>query len=250
MAAWARSRCSSQPDKLAQSRQVIGVDLQGTAARRWAIASSAGRHGQRHGWRAEETRLRQGRRARLFDGGGVAFQFAAQHPEMVRAWRWFPPPIRRTDSTRRLLPQQAALGAAMAEQMKETPMYKSYVAIAPSRVSEAARPEWVLHAQAVRLVGDVKKLTMPVMLIYGDSDMFSASTCEVLPTARRRTEGRRLAARAHVAESLAILRTSALRMGLAPQLVDTLCRSLTAKAAQELKSDSGKLVAVARIASG
>jgi hypothetical protein len=30
-----------------------------------------------------------------------------------------------------MLPQQAAVGAAMAEQMKETPMGKSYIKIAP-----------------------------------------------------------------------------------------------------------------------
>ena len=31
-----------------------------------------------------------------------------------------------------MLPQQAAVGAAMADMMKDTPMYKSYAAIAPS----------------------------------------------------------------------------------------------------------------------
>ena len=30
-----------------------------------------------------------------------------------------------------MLPQQAAVSAAMADQMKQTPMYQSYVAVAP-----------------------------------------------------------------------------------------------------------------------
>ena len=72
-----------------------------------------------------------------------------------------------------MLPQQAAVGAAMAEQMKETPMYKSYVAVAPNpkdfprlldRMGEFMRRpyDWA---------EDVKKLSMPVMLVFGDSDM-------------------------------------------------------------------------------
>jgi pimeloyl-ACP methyl ester carboxylesterase len=61
----------------------------------------------------------------------------------------------------------------MYEQMKETPMYKSYAAIAP-------RPEdfpRLLDAmgefmrQPYDWSADVKTLTMPVMLVYGDSDM-------------------------------------------------------------------------------
>src|ERR1051325_5759104 len=64
-------------------------------------------------------------------GGGVAFQFAIQHPEMVRRLVLVSTPFAQDGFYPELLPQQAALGAAMAEQMKETPIYKSYVAIAP-----------------------------------------------------------------------------------------------------------------------
>lgn len=73
-----------------------------------------------------------------------------------------------------MLPQQAAVSAAMADAMKDTPMYKSYVAVAP-------RPEefpklldqmgaWM--RQPYDWSADVAKLTMPVMLIYADSDMY------------------------------------------------------------------------------
>src|SRR6266481_8214826 len=64
-------------------------------------------------------------------GGGVAFQFAAQHPAMVRRLVLVSTPFSQDGFYPEMLPQQAAVGAAMAEQMKETPMYKSYVAIAP-----------------------------------------------------------------------------------------------------------------------
>jgi pimeloyl-ACP methyl ester carboxylesterase len=72
-----------------------------------------------------------------------------------------------------MLPQQAAVGAAMAEQMKETPMYKSYVAVAPNpkdfprlldRMGEFMRRPYDWSEE-------VKRLSMPVMLVYGDADM-------------------------------------------------------------------------------
>jgi pimeloyl-ACP methyl ester carboxylesterase len=62
----------------------------------------------------------------------------------------------------------------MAEQMKETPMYKSYVAVAPKpqdfpRLLEAMG---TLMREPFDYSADVKKLTMPTMLIFGDSDMY------------------------------------------------------------------------------
>src|SRR3979490_3590597 len=73
-----------------------------------------------------------------------------------------------------MLPQQAALGAAMAEQMKETPIYKSYVAIAPhpEEFPKLLDQMGAYMRKPYDWSADVKKLTMPVMLIYGDSDMF------------------------------------------------------------------------------
>src|SRR5436853_7771149 len=61
----------------------------------------------------------------------------------------------------------------MAAQMKETPMYKSYVAIAP-RPEEFPKLLDQMGAymrKSYDWSADVAKLTMPVMLIYGDSDM-------------------------------------------------------------------------------
>jgi len=53
-------------------------------------------------------------------------------------------------------------------------MYKSYVAIAPNPAEIPKlldrMGEWM--RQAYNWADDVKKLKMPVMLVYGDSDMF------------------------------------------------------------------------------
>lgn len=161
--------------KLAQTRQVIGVDLQGhgrtSLGKREISLVDMG-----HDMASLLKKLGRDRVDALGYslGGGVAFQFAAQHPEMVRRLVLVSTPYSQDGFYPEMLPQQAALGAAMAEQMRETPMYKSYVAIAPhpeefpellDRMGEYMRKWYDWSA-------DIKKLTMPVMLIYGDSDMF------------------------------------------------------------------------------
>jgi pimeloyl-ACP methyl ester carboxylesterase len=72
-----------------------------------------------------------------------------------------------------MLPQQAAVGSWMAEQMKETPMYKSYVAIAPhpEEFPKLLDKMGAYMRKSYDWSADVRKLTMSVMLIYGDSDM-------------------------------------------------------------------------------
>jgi pimeloyl-ACP methyl ester carboxylesterase len=107
-------------------------------------------------------------------GGGVAFRFAVQHPDAVRRLVLVSCAFAQEGYYPEMLPQQAAVGAAMAEQMKGTPMYKSYVAVAP-KPDDFPRLLDQMGAwmrQPYDWSGDVAKLTMPVMLIYGDSDMY------------------------------------------------------------------------------
>lgn len=107
-------------------------------------------------------------------GGGVALRMAVQHPEAVRRLVITSAGFAQDGFYPEMLPQQAQVGAEMAEAMKETPMYTSYVAVAPhpedfpkllDRMGELMRKpyDWT---------EDVKTLKMPVMLVYGDSDMF------------------------------------------------------------------------------
>jgi pimeloyl-ACP methyl ester carboxylesterase len=107
-------------------------------------------------------------------GGGVAFRFAVQHPGMVRRLVIASAGYAQDGFYPEMLPMQAQVSAAMAESMKETPMYQSYMAVAPNpedfprlldRMGEWMRTPYDWSE-------DVKKLEMPVMLVYGDSDMF------------------------------------------------------------------------------
>ena len=107
-------------------------------------------------------------------GGGVAFRFAAQHPELVRRLVIASAGYSQEGFYPEMLPQQAAVGAAMAEQMKGTPMYQGYVAIAPhpEDFPKLLDSMGALMRQPYNWEADVKKLTMPVMLMFGDSDMY------------------------------------------------------------------------------
>ncbi|RVD45804.1 alpha/beta hydrolase [Mesorhizobium sp. M4B.F.Ca.ET.215.01.1.1] len=107
-------------------------------------------------------------------GGGVAFRMAVQHPEAVRRLVMVSTGYATNGFYDEMRPQQAQVSAAAAPFMKDTPMYKSYVAVAPhpddfprllDTLGNFMRNERDFSA-------DVPKLNMPVMLVYGDSDMY------------------------------------------------------------------------------
>lgn len=107
-------------------------------------------------------------------GAGVGFRLAAQHPNRVRRIAIVSAGFAQDGFYPEMLPQQAAVSAALAPMMKETPMYKAYAAVAPN-VDEF--PKLLDAMGALMRVpydyrDDVKKLTMPTLLIFGDSDMY------------------------------------------------------------------------------
>jgi pimeloyl-ACP methyl ester carboxylesterase len=106
-------------------------------------------------------------------GGGIALRLAVQHPDKVRKLALISTIFSTDGFYPEILPMQDAISGQMAEMLKGTPMYKSYAAIAPDpsefpklldRMGEYMRQRYDWSA-------DVKKLTMPVLLIFGDSDM-------------------------------------------------------------------------------
>src|SRR5437667_5236983 len=212
--------------KLAQSRQVIGVDLQG---------HSRTLLGEREISLVDIGNDIAGVLKKLgYDkvdvlgysmGGGVALQFAIQHPEMVRRLVLVSTPFSQEGFYQEMLPHQAALGAAMAQQMKETPMYKSYVAIAPhpEEFPKLLDQMGAYMRKPYDWSAEVKKLTMPVMLIYGDSDMFrpehEVKFYQLLGGGLKDAGWQR----EHMSQNrLAILpNLTHYEMGLAPQMVDT-----------------------------
>jgi pimeloyl-ACP methyl ester carboxylesterase len=107
-------------------------------------------------------------------GGGAAFRLAVQHPDLVRRVALVSAGYSHDGFYPELRAQQVQVGAAMAEVMKDTPMYKSYVAVAPhpedfpkllDQMGNYMRNTFDWSA-------DVAKLKMPVMLVFADGDMY------------------------------------------------------------------------------
>jgi len=107
-------------------------------------------------------------------GAAIAFRLAVQHPTRIRRLVLVSAGFSQDGFYPEMLPMQSAVSGAMAEMMKDTPMYKSYVAVAPNpaefprlldRLGEVMR-------QPYNWADDVKRLHEPVMLVWGDSDMF------------------------------------------------------------------------------
>lgn len=107
-------------------------------------------------------------------GGGIAFRMAVQHPNLVKRAVLVSACYAQNGFYSDMLVQQAAVSSAMAGQLKDTPLYKSYITVAP-------KPEdfpklldqmgaWM--RKPYDWSEDVKKLRMPIMLVFGDSDMF------------------------------------------------------------------------------
>jgi len=165
---------SSLLPALAKTRKVIAVDLQGhgrtTLGDRPINLIDIGNDLAQV---LDQLRLEQVDVVGYSFGAGAGLRLAIQHPTAVRRLVVVSAPYAQNGFFPEMLPQQAAVGAAMAEQMKETPMYKSYVAVAPNpndfprlldRMGEFMRRPYDWSE-------DVKKLSIPVMLVYGDADM-------------------------------------------------------------------------------
>lgn len=107
-------------------------------------------------------------------GGGVGFRLAVQHPDRVRRLALVSAGYAQDGFYPEMLPMQAQVGAAMADMMKETPMYQSYVKIAPN---PAEFPKLLDKMGAYMRKpydwsADVAKVKAPTMIVFGDSDMY------------------------------------------------------------------------------
>jgi pimeloyl-ACP methyl ester carboxylesterase len=107
-------------------------------------------------------------------GGGVALRMAIQKPEAVRRLVLVSTPFADDGFYADMRVQQKALTAKLAPMMKDTPMYKSYVKVAP-KPGDFPRLLQTLGdfmRQSYDWSSELMKLKGPVMLVYGDSDMF------------------------------------------------------------------------------
>lgn len=159
---------------LAQTRQVIAVELQG------------------HGHTADIDRplsyealaddiaaliayleLEQADVMGFSLGGGVALQTAIRHPEVVRKLVLVSTPFRREGIHEVFRQGMSAMTAESASAMLETPMYMLYSSVAPNLDDWATLVGKVgaMMAQDYDWSADVTAMTTPTLILAGDSDM-------------------------------------------------------------------------------
>jgi pimeloyl-ACP methyl ester carboxylesterase len=161
--------------ELAQNRLVIAVDLQGhgrtpLGARPFRLESIADdmaellvRIGHPHvdvmGYSL---------------GGGVGLRLALQKPARVRKLVLVSTTFSDDGYYADIRAQQRQISRKLVPQMKSTPMYRSYVAVAPKPADFPRLLDAVADfmRQKYDWSAELSKLTAPVMLVYGDSDTF------------------------------------------------------------------------------
>jgi pimeloyl-ACP methyl ester carboxylesterase len=161
--------------RLAAHRQVIAVDLQGHG--RTALGERAFSLEAMGDDMAEIARRLGHPQLDVMGyslGGGVALRMAIQKPASVRrlvlvstgfSEEGFYPAIRAMQTT---------LSGAAAPMMKDTPMYRTYARLAPKPEDFPRLLDTMgnLMRQHYDWSQEAARLTMPVMLVYGDADMY------------------------------------------------------------------------------
>lgn len=159
---------------LTQEHEVITVDLQGHG--RTALGNqplSLVRMGNDMAYILNELGYEQLDVLGYSLGGGVGFQLAVQHPKKVNKLVMIGTVFSRDGYYSGVLKQQQMIGAEMAERMKNTMIYKSYVKLAPHPEDFPKLLDAIgaLMAKPFDYSNKVEKLDLPVLLIYGDGGM-------------------------------------------------------------------------------
>jgi pimeloyl-ACP methyl ester carboxylesterase len=160
--------------QLAEHRQVIAVDLQGHGRtplgtrpfKLAAIADDMAALSKRLGYAKLDV-------MGYSLGGGVALRMAIQKPDFVRRLVLVSTAFADDGFYPELRAQQQALTGKFAPLMKDTPMYKAYVKVAPKPGDFPRLLDTLgdLMRQKYDWSSELPKLRGPVMLVYGDSDM-------------------------------------------------------------------------------
>lgn len=160
---------------LSQNRQVIGIDLHGHGRTELGDRDiSLEDIGGDIALILDELGYDQVDAVGYSFGGGAAFRLAVQHPEMVRRLVLVSAGFSQDGFYPEMIAMQGTLSGEAAEAMKETPMYQSYVAVAPhpEDFPRLLDQMGAYMRQPFDYAEDVQTLEMPVMIVFGDSDMY------------------------------------------------------------------------------
>jgi pimeloyl-ACP methyl ester carboxylesterase len=105
-------------------------------------------------------------------GGGASLRCAIQHPDLVRRLMLVSTPFRRDGWFLEIRAAFDQMGRAAFEQMRHSPMYQAWLEVAPDRDAFPALIDRVgaLQRRPYDWTADVKRMRMPVLLVYADAD--------------------------------------------------------------------------------
>jgi pimeloyl-ACP methyl ester carboxylesterase len=105
-------------------------------------------------------------------GGEVALRVAIQHPDVVRKLVIVAATFRRDGWYPEIIAGMTQMGPATAAQMKQTPMYRSYLQIAPQPGDWTALNTKLgdMFRKDYDWSNEVKATRVPTLLVFGDAD--------------------------------------------------------------------------------
>jgi pimeloyl-ACP methyl ester carboxylesterase len=105
-------------------------------------------------------------------GGAVALSTAIQHPQLVERLVLVSTVFKRSGWHPEMTAGMDAMGPEVAEPLKHSPMYETYVQIAPRKKDWPMLVTQLTTAMKIDYdwSADVAKLPMPVMIVVGDAD--------------------------------------------------------------------------------
>jgi pimeloyl-ACP methyl ester carboxylesterase len=161
---------------LSRSRRVIGIDLEGhghTALRESPMSHE--RNGDDVAAVLQHLGIEEADVAGYSHGGDAAIRMAIQHPDMVRNLIVISTAAGRDGWYPETLEGMEGVNAAAAEQMKATPIYERYAAVAPhpeqfglllDRMGELLKKDYDWRSE-------IAELPMPTLLLFADHDAVS-----------------------------------------------------------------------------
>jgi pimeloyl-ACP methyl ester carboxylesterase len=110
-------------------------------------------------------------------GAGACLRAAIQHPRLVRRLVVVSAPCRRDGWYPEVLEGMAQVGSAMFDQMRHSPMYAAYAAVAPDvdAYPRLMDRTGALLRQPYDWSAEVAEMTVPTLLVYGDADSVPTS---------------------------------------------------------------------------
>lgn len=165
-------------DRLAKKRRVIAIELQGHGHTRDADrAFSFEGFGDDVAGVIEVLGLHQADLLGYSLGAQACLRCAVQHPDKVRRLSLVSVPYRREGWFPEILSAFDQMSSAGFDQMRHSPMYQAWCEVAPERDSFPVLMDKTgdLLRQPYDWTEDVKGLTLPTLLVYGDADSIPPS---------------------------------------------------------------------------